>query len=198
MVDEPDLTNSPSSASFARSCWPGRNSRSGCWKKTRSRIFPVTSQTPEFAAWMARVQSRTESALERLLPGPQAVPARLHQAMRYSVLGGGKRVRPLLVHAAALVSGRDPDAADLARFTGIPISYREHADLMFDLMTLAFQTDTTRVCTFVIANEGSNKPYPFIGVREGHHDLSHHGNDMEKKAKIANKEHSTLLTTVSV
>ena len=64
---------------------------------------------------MARVQSRTESALERLLPGPQSVPARLHQAMRYAALGGGKRVRPLLVHAAALVCGRDPDAADLAR-----------------------------------------------------------------------------------
>lgn len=44
--------------------------------------------------------------------------------------------------------------------------------------------DVTRVITFVMANEGSNKPYPFIGVSEGHHDLSHHGNDEEKKGKI--------------
>ena len=55
---------------------------------------------------------------------------------------------------------------------------------MCDLMVLAFQADVTRVATFVLANEGSNKPYPFIGVPEGHHDLSHHGNDPKKKAKI--------------
>ncbi len=55
---------------------------------------------------------------------------------------------------------------------------------MCDLLVLAFQADVTRVCTFVLANEGSNKPYPFIGVSEGHHDLSHHGNDQKKKEKI--------------
>jgi CRISPR/Cas system CSM-associated protein Csm4 (group 5 of RAMP superfamily) len=49
---------------------------------------------------------------------------------------------------------------------------------------LAFQADITRVATFVLANEGSNKPYPFIKVPEGHHDLSHHGNDQVKKEKI--------------
>jgi hypothetical protein len=55
---------------------------------------------------------------------------------------------------------------------------------MCDLLVLAFQADVTRVCTFVIANEGSNRPYPWIGVPEGHHDLSHHGNDPKKRAKI--------------
>ena len=67
---------------------------------------------------------------------------------------------------------------------GIPTDFSEHIRLMNDLMVQAFQADVTRVVTFVIANEGSNKPYPFIGVSEGHHDLSHHGN--EKKAKIRN------------
>jgi len=67
---------------------------------------------------------------------------------------------------------------------GIPHTYEDHIKLMCDLMVLAFQTDVTRVCTFVISNEGSNKPYPFIGVSDGHHDLSHHGNDEAKKAKI--------------
>ncbi len=56
---------------------------------------------------------------------------------------------------------------------------------MCDLLVLAFQADVTRVATFVLANEGSNKPYPFIEVSEGHHDLSHHGNDKEKLSKIA-------------
>jgi hypothetical protein len=55
---------------------------------------------------------------------------------------------------------------------------------MADLMVLAFQTDVTRVGTFVLCNEGSNRPYGFIGVPEGHHDLSHHGNDAKKLAKI--------------
>jgi hypothetical protein len=55
---------------------------------------------------------------------------------------------------------------------------------MCDLLVLAFQSDATRVATFVLANEGSNRPYPFISVPEGHHDLSHHGNDQSKKAKI--------------
>ena len=55
---------------------------------------------------------------------------------------------------------------------------------MFDIMTLAFQTDTTRICTFMYANEGSTRPYPSIGVPEGHHDLSHHGNDPKKHAQL--------------
>lgn len=76
-------------------------------------------------------------------------------------------------------------APDGPRPTGIPAKYEEHIRLMCDLMVLAFQADVTRVCTFVLANEGSNKPYPFLGVSEGHHDLSHHGNDKAKKAKIA-------------
>jgi hypothetical protein len=66
----------------------------------------------------------------------------------------------------------------------IPADYAEHIRLMCDLTALAFQADITRVVTFVLANEGSNRAYPFIGVPEGHHDLSHHGNDAAKKQKI--------------
>jgi hypothetical protein len=73
---------------------------------------------------------------------------------------------------------------DVAKPTAIPPSYEEHLRLMADLLVLAFQADVTRVCTFVLANEGSNRPYPFIGVPEGHHDLSHHENNPKKKEKI--------------
>ena len=69
--------------------------------------------------------------------------------------------------------------------TGIPADYEGHIKLMYDLMALAFQTDSTRISTFVVAHDGSNRPYPFIGVSDGHHDLSHHGNDEDKKKKIA-------------
>jgi hypothetical protein len=75
-------------------------------------------------------------------------------------------------------------APDYARPAGVPTKYEEHLRLMCDLLVLAFQADVVRVCTFVLANEGSNRPYPFIGVPEGHHDLSHHGGDQKKKAKI--------------
>jgi hypothetical protein len=68
--------------------------------------------------------------------------------------------------------------------TGIPAVYEEHLRLMCDLIVLAFQADATRIVTFVLANEASNKPYPFIRVPEGHHDLSHHGGDAAKQAKL--------------
>ena len=69
--------------------------------------------------------------------------------------------------------------------SGIPDTYAQHLRLMFDLLALAFQTDSTRVASFILAHDGSNRPYPFLDVREGHHDLSHHGNDAEKQKKIA-------------
>ncbi len=59
----------------------------------------------DFTNWMSAVQQRTESALERLLPAAATAPQRLHEAMRYATLGGGKRVRPLLCHAAGEVFG---------------------------------------------------------------------------------------------
>jgi farnesyl diphosphate synthase len=67
-----------------------------------------------FSAWMQSIQARVEKALEHLLPAPDLAPQRLHQAMRYAVLGGGKRVRPLLVHAAGELGGASAEALDAA------------------------------------------------------------------------------------
>ncbi len=71
----------------------------------------------------------------------------------------------------------------------IPQDFEQHARLMFDLLTLAFQTDTTRVSTFMIAHDGSDRSYPGAGVHEGHHTLSHHDGDEAKKQKIARINH---------
>lgn len=68
----------------------------------------------DIAAWMALVQRRTETALDHCLPPATLAPARLHTAMRYSVLGGGKRMRPLLCHAAGEALGADPKIVDIA------------------------------------------------------------------------------------
>lgn len=67
---------------------------------------------------------------------------------------------------------------------GVPPELRDHLRLMFDLLVLAFRTDQTRVATLPLANDGSNQPYKMVGVPDGHHDLSHHGRNAEKLAKI--------------
>jgi hypothetical protein len=87
-----------------------------------------------------------------------------------------------------------PLPADLDRPVGVPAAYADHARLMFDLQVLAMQGDVTRVITFQLARETSNRCYPEIGVPDPHHPLSHHGNDPEKIARMAkiNQFHVSL------
>ena len=84
---------------------------------------------------------------------------------------------------------------DYSKPTGIPKDYEAQMRLLMDLLVLAFQTDTTRVASFILAHDGDNRPYPFIGVSDGHHDLSHHENKAEKKQKLTriNRFHATQL-----
>jgi hypothetical protein len=88
----------------------------------------------------------------------------------------------------------DNELPDLDRPLGVPASYADHARLMFDLQVLAMQADITRVITFQLARETSNRSYPELGVPESHHPLSHHGNDEKKIAKMAkiNQFHVSL------
>ena len=81
------------------------------------------------------------------------------------------------------------------RPVGAPESYDEHAKLMFDLAALAFQADITRVFTLLLGREQTNRPYPFLGVPEAHHSISHHQGDPVKLAKAAkiNTYHIGLL-----
>lgn len=68
---------------------------------------------------------------------------------------------------------------------GIPADYGVHMDIMYDLMTMAFQTDSTRIATLLLAGDGTNRAFPQIGIPEGHHYCSHHRNNPELMAKIA-------------
>jgi len=83
---------------------------------------------------------------------------------------------------------------DLDRPVGVPAAYADHARLMFDLQVLALQGDVTRVITFQLARETSNRTYPEIGVPDPHHPLSHHGNDPAKIARMSkiNQFHVSL------
>jgi hypothetical protein len=76
-----------------------------------------------------------------------------------------------------------------ARPAGVPRVWDEHCRLMMDMIALAVRTDSTRILTFMMANEGSNRGYPEIGAPESHHELSHHGKSPEKQAKIQKINH---------
>lgn len=68
--------------------------------------------------------------------------------------------------------------------TGVPQDVDEHVKQMFDLLVLALQTDSTRIATYMLANEGSNRSYPMVGVNDGHHHLSHHQNKQDWIAQL--------------
>jgi hypothetical protein len=96
-------------------------------------------------------------------------------------------VREIEQRIQSAEAGDQHEVALPERPTGIPVSFEEHTKLMLDLALLAFQTDTTRVFSMILAREVSNRSYPQIGVPDQHHPVSHHRNDpalIEKKTKI--------------
>jgi hypothetical protein len=94
----------------------------------------------------------------------------------------------------AEATAKENPLPDLDRPQGVPASYDDHARLMFDLQMLALQGDITRVVTFQLAREASNRVYTEIGISDPHHPLTHHGNDPAKIADMAkiNKFHVSL------
>ena len=80
---------------------------------------------------------------------------------------------------------RESRLPELDRPLGVPAAYADHARLMFDLQVLAMQADITRVITFQLARETSNRTYPEIGVSDAHHPLTHHGGNPEKMERVA-------------
>ena len=111
----------------------------------------------------SRLDPRDREKLDQYLTGIREVEIRIQKAERF-----GANVDP-----------------DLATPAGIPRSHGEHVRLMYDLLALAFKTDSTRVATFALAHDGDNRSFSEIGVAEGHHDLSHHQGNQERIAKIA-------------
>ena len=85
----------------------------------------------------------------------------------------------------AEAQARESRLPELDRPLGVPAAYADHARLMFDLQVLAMQADMTRVITFQLARETSNRTYPEIGVSDAHHPLTHHGGNPEKMERVA-------------
>lgn len=86
--------------------------------------------------------------------------------------------------ARAQAHEHDSPPPEIALPNGVPRDADEHIRLMFDLLAIAFQTDATRVATYMLANEGSDRQYSMVGLEEGHHTLSHHQSKEETLAKI--------------
>jgi hypothetical protein len=113
--------------------------------------------------------------LERDLPAPDR--ARLDEYLSYI------REIERRIQRAEQQAHAQPDVPNAP--VGVPESYVEHVGLLFDLMALAFQADLTRVFTFMMAREVSNRTYTQVGVTEGHHAVSHHQNKAEKLDMLA-------------
>jgi len=97
-------------------------------------------------------------------------------------LTGVRELESRIERAEKLGPPKDPAVATPM---GIPPSYTEHLRIMFETLRLAFQTDSTRVATLLLAHDGSNRSFAEIGVPEGHHDLSHHFSNAEKIKKVS-------------
>lgn len=77
-----------------------------------------------------------------------------------------------------------PVDPDLATPAGVPTTHGEHIEIMYEMLLLAFQTDSTRVATLMMAHDGDNRSHQELGIREGHHQLSHHQNRRDRIAKV--------------
>jgi hypothetical protein len=88
-------------------------------------------------------------------------------------------------HRIAKAESHNADFSVPEQPVGVPATFREYVELMFDLQVLAFQADITRVSTFMMCRENINRSYPEIGLPEAHHSMSHHGNNPEKMKNFA-------------
>jgi hypothetical protein len=110
-----------------------------------------------------RLDPQDKQKLEQYLTGVREIEARIQKAERYGKV-------------------KDPGVETPV---GIPTEYAEHVQLLFDMIVLAFQTDSTRIATLLLAHDGSNRSFDQIGITEGHHDLTHHQNRKDWIDKVA-------------
>ncbi len=155
------------------------------------RLFGEGATTAERRAALKNRASMLDSVMEDFAQlNKQLGPADRVRVSQYldTIREVERRIQRAEANAAA-----NP-VQDVERPLGVPDAYADHARLMFDLQLLAFQADVTRVITFQLARETSNRTYPEIGVPDPHHPLSHHGNDPKKIEKIAriNRFHISL------
>jgi hypothetical protein len=141
----------------------------------------------EREASMRQRLERRKSVLDLVLEDVRSMNKNLGRNDRQKVdeyLAGVRRIEEQIEKAERF---HLPDAK-LAMPNGIPEDHEAHVDLMYDLMALAFQTDSTRVISYCTAPEGSNRPFLNLGIQEGHHYLTHHQGSQDKIQKVVKIE----------
>jgi hypothetical protein len=141
--------------------------------------------TPDEASRIAQLKRQT-SVLDFVMSDTARLSGQLGAEDRHKLdeyLDATRDIERRIQKAAT--SPAQAQAAELERPVGIPDSFDEHVKLMIDLQVLAVQADITRIGTFMIGRELSNRTYPEIGVPDSHHSMSHHDHDPEKMAKLA-------------
>ncbi len=149
------------------------------------RLFGGENMAEQAKSKSLRTAQR-KSVLDFVLEDAQSLQKKLGVADQRKMdeyLYAVRDVENRLVNSSKLRVGED-GIPNFPRPAGVPRVWSEHCKLMMDMLTIAIQSDSTRIATFMICNEGNNRGYPDIGVPEGHHDCSHHGKSPEKQEKV--------------
>jgi hypothetical protein len=139
----------------------------------------------ERRASLERRRQEEQSVLDFVLEDARAMQRRLNPEDRRKLdqyLTGVRAIEARIQKVERFGEVKDPAVETPV---GIPVAFAEHVQLMYDLLLLAFQTDSTRVATFLLGHDGSNRSFDQIGISEGHHDLTHHRNRKEWIDKVS-------------
>lgn len=148
------------------------------------RLFGSGNVDERRASYRAR-QAEQRSILDFLAEDARTLNAQIGASDRHKLdeyLSGVREIERRLARLEQFGDLPDPGVSSPEKE---PKSYREHIRLMCDMLVLAFQTDSTRVSSFMLAHDGSNRTFEEVGVRDGHHSISHHQNDKTKMDKLA-------------
>jgi hypothetical protein len=148
------------------------------------RLFGSGAHGERAANAHARLLAR-RSVLDFVSEDARRIQRRLDHGDREKLdqyLTGVREVEQRIQQAETFGPNVDPNQPTP---TGIPTSHADYVDLMYDMMLLAFKTDSTRIATLVLGHDGDNRSFSQIGIAEGHHDLSHHQNNEERIEKVA-------------
>ena len=157
------------------------------------RLF-LGGASPEERAQRARLVPSQRSILDRARAEAKRLAGRLGARDRAKLDEYLTAVRQLEGRLQRFSGEAQPLVDEDERPAEQAEGFRERAEALFDVLALAFQTDSTRVATFMMANEGSNRSYPEVDVSGGHHEISHHGDKPEKQEQIRriNRHHMTI------
>lgn len=145
------------------------------------RLFGSGANSPEQAAKRAKFR---RSILDAVADDASQLKTQLGQTDRRKMDEFFTSVREIEERLEKAQKSAENAKPDFDVPTGIPKELVEHMRLMYDLLALSFRTNQMRVATYMLANEGSNRSYPMVGVTQGHHQLSHHRDDAKLMAQI--------------